>query len=100
MTCIISRILSAPRPRPRELAARFGIGDLPTFGVAPVEGYGVTECAPVIAVNCPDYRASGFYQVAARRGTVGQPLPGVSVHLLEPLEAFFTFRKLADMGHA
>lgn len=54
------------------------------FGVAPVEGYGVTECAPVIAVNCPDYRASGFYQVASRRGTVGQPLPGVSVRIVDP----------------
>lgn len=54
------------------------------FGIAPVEGYGVTECAPVIAANCPDYRASGFYQVAARRGTVGQPLPGVSVRVVDP----------------
>lgn len=54
------------------------------FGIAPVEGYGVTECAPVIAANCPDFRASGFYQVAARRGTVGQPLPGVSVRIVDP----------------
>lgn len=55
-----------------------------TFGIAPVEGYGVTECAPVIAANCPDFRASGFYQVASRRGTVGQPLPGVSVRIVDP----------------
>lgn len=54
------------------------------FGVAPVEGYGVTECAPVISCNCPDYRASGFYQVASRRGTVGQPFPGVSVRIVDP----------------
>jgi acyl-[acyl-carrier-protein]-phospholipid O-acyltransferase/long-chain-fatty-acid--[acyl-carrier-protein] ligase len=54
------------------------------FGIAPVEGYGVTECAPVIAANCPDFRASGFYQVASRRGTVGQPLPGVSVRIVDP----------------
>lgn len=54
------------------------------FGIAPVEGYGVTECAPVIAANCPDYRASGFYQTASRRGTVGQPLPGVSVRIVDP----------------
>ncbi|WP_053378837.1 acyl-[ACP]--phospholipid O-acyltransferase [Nitrospira moscoviensis] len=54
------------------------------FGIAPVEGYGVTECAPVIAANCPDYRAAGFYQVASRRGTVGQPLPGVSVRVVDP----------------
>ncbi len=54
------------------------------FGVTPAEGYGVTECAPVIAVNCPDFRASGFFQPASRRGTVGQPLPGVSVRIVDP----------------
>lgn len=54
------------------------------FGIRPIEGYGVTECAPVIAVNCPDFRASGFFQPASRRGTVGQPLPGVSVRIVDP----------------
>jgi acyl-[acyl-carrier-protein]-phospholipid O-acyltransferase/long-chain-fatty-acid--[acyl-carrier-protein] ligase len=54
------------------------------FGIEPVEGYGVTECAPVVAVNCPDFRAAGYYQPAARRGTVGQPLPGVSVKIVDP----------------
>ncbi len=54
------------------------------FGIRPIEGYGVTECAPVIAVNCPDFRASGFFQSASRRGTVGQPIPGVSVKIIDP----------------
>jgi acyl-[acyl-carrier-protein]-phospholipid O-acyltransferase / long-chain-fatty-acid--[acyl-carrier-protein] ligase len=54
------------------------------FGIRPIEGYGVTECAPVIAVNCPDFRAAGFYQPASRRGTVGRPLPGVSVRIVDP----------------
>ncbi len=54
------------------------------FGICPLEGYGVTECAPVIAVNCPDFRAAGFYQSASRRGTVGRPLPGVSVRIVDP----------------
>ncbi|MBS0170321.1 MAG: MFS transporter [Nitrospira sp.] len=54
------------------------------FGIGPIEGYGVTECAPVIAVNCPDFRAAGFFQPASRRGTVGQPLPGVSVRIVDP----------------
>ncbi len=53
------------------------------FGIRPIEGYGVTECAPVIAVNCPDFRAAGFYQPASRRGTVGCPLPGVSVRIVD-----------------
>ncbi len=54
------------------------------FGIRPLEGYGVTECAPVIAVNCPDFRAAGFFQPASRRGTVGRPLPGTSVRLVDP----------------
>ncbi|MFO0907530.1 MAG: acyl-[ACP]--phospholipid O-acyltransferase [Isosphaeraceae bacterium] len=55
-----------------------------TFGVRPLEGYGMTECAPVIAVNAPDYRAPGFFQPGSRRGFVGQPLPGVSVRVVDP----------------
>jgi acyl-[acyl-carrier-protein]-phospholipid O-acyltransferase/long-chain-fatty-acid--[acyl-carrier-protein] ligase len=54
------------------------------FGIEPIEGYGVTECAPVIAVNCPDFRAAGYFQPASRRGTVGQPLPGISVAIVDP----------------
>jgi acyl-[acyl-carrier-protein]-phospholipid O-acyltransferase/long-chain-fatty-acid--[acyl-carrier-protein] ligase len=54
------------------------------FGIGPIEGYGVTECAPVVAVNCPDFRAAGYFQPASRRGTVGQPLPGLSVQIVDP----------------
>jgi acyl-[acyl-carrier-protein]-phospholipid O-acyltransferase/long-chain-fatty-acid--[acyl-carrier-protein] ligase len=53
-----------------------------TFGIRPLEGYGMTECSPVVAVNAPDYRAPGFYQPGSRRGTVGHPLPGVSVRVI------------------
>lgn len=54
------------------------------FGLRPLEGYGVTECAPVVSVNCPDFRAAGFFQPASRRGSVGPPLPGVSVRIVDP----------------
>ncbi len=54
------------------------------FGIRPLEGYGATECAPAIAVSVPDYRAAGFYQPGSRRGTVGQPLPGVAVRIVDP----------------
>ncbi len=54
------------------------------FGIRPLEGYGCTECSPAVAVNTRDYRAPGFRQVGAKRGTIGHPLPGVSVRILHP----------------
>src|SRR5215468_791632 len=54
------------------------------FGIRPLEGYGCTECAPVVAVNTKDYRAPGFRQVGAKRGHIGHPLPGVSVRIVDP----------------
>jgi len=54
------------------------------FGLRPVQGYGATECAPAIAVSAPGYRAPGFYQAGARRGSVGRPVPGVTVRVVDP----------------
>jgi acyl-[acyl-carrier-protein]-phospholipid O-acyltransferase/long-chain-fatty-acid--[acyl-carrier-protein] ligase len=54
------------------------------FGIRPLEGYGCTECSPVVAVNTSDYRAPGFRQVGAKRGSIGHPLPGVTVRIVDP----------------
>jgi acyl-[acyl-carrier-protein]-phospholipid O-acyltransferase/long-chain-fatty-acid--[acyl-carrier-protein] ligase len=54
-----------------------------TFGIRPLEGYGCTECSPVVTVNGRDFRAPGFRQVGARRGKIGHPLPGVSVRIVD-----------------
>ncbi len=73
-------VLSGAEKLPERLAQAFQ----DRFGIAPLEGYGTTECSPVIAVNGPDFRAPGFYQAGARRGTVGQPLPCMSVRIVDP----------------
>jgi acyl-[acyl-carrier-protein]-phospholipid O-acyltransferase / long-chain-fatty-acid--[acyl-carrier-protein] ligase len=53
------------------------------FGIRPLEGYGCTECSPVVTVNGRDFRAPGFMQVAAKRGKIGHPLPGVTVKVVD-----------------
>jgi acyl-[acyl-carrier-protein]-phospholipid O-acyltransferase / long-chain-fatty-acid--[acyl-carrier-protein] ligase len=54
------------------------------FGIRPLEGYGCTECSPVVAVNIFDFRGPGVHQVGARLGTIGHPLPGISVRIVDP----------------
>jgi long-chain-fatty-acid--[acyl-carrier-protein] ligase len=39
------------------------------------EGYGITECSPVVSVNRPD---------AAKPGSIGRPLDGVEVLVVDP----------------
>src|SRR5690606_7771246 len=58
------------------------------FGIRPLSAYGAPECAPAGAVSVPDYRAPGFFQAGSRRGTVGHPLPGVRVRIVDPNEDF------------
>jgi len=54
------------------------------FGVEPLEGYGTTECSPVVSAGLPDYRDKLNYQQANKAGTVGRVLPGVDVRLVHP----------------
>ncbi len=54
------------------------------FGIRPHEGYGCTECSPAVTVNTIDFRAASFRQVGAKRGTIGHPLPGMTVKIVDP----------------
>ena len=54
------------------------------YALRPLEGYGCTECAPVVAVNTRDYRKPGVRQIGIKRGRIGHPLPGVSVRIVNP----------------
>ncbi len=53
------------------------------FGVRPCEGYGATECAPLIAFNVPDVEVGGGKQVGTKEGTVGHTIPGMAVRVLD-----------------
>jgi len=66
-----------------KLPERVALAFEDTFGIRPLEGYGCTECSPVVTVNGHDFRAPGFRQVGARRGKIGHPLPGVSVRVVD-----------------
>lgn len=53
------------------------------FGIMPIEGFGTTECSPIVCLNTPDLRMPGFYQKGTVHGTVGHPLPGVMVKIVD-----------------
>ncbi len=56
------------------------------FGVEVYEGYGATECSPVISANIPDNLDMNYWQVQTgnKRGTIGMPLPGCAVKIVDP----------------
>ncbi|HEY6527298.1 MAG TPA: acyl-[ACP]--phospholipid O-acyltransferase [Cellvibrionaceae bacterium] len=56
------------------------------FNIAIYEGYGATEVAPVASVNLPDKLEleSWQTQIGQRAGSVGMPLPGTSVKIVDP----------------
>ncbi|MGH9736547.1 MAG: MFS transporter [Candidatus Acidiferrales bacterium] len=67
-----------------KLPERLALAFEDRFGIRPLEGYGATECSPVVAVNTNDFRAPGFRQVGAKRGRIGHPLPGITVRVVDP----------------
>ncbi len=54
------------------------------YGLTPLEGYGATELSPVASVNIPDIDWPGVKQTGTKLGTVGMPLPGVFMKIVDP----------------
>jgi acyl-[acyl-carrier-protein]-phospholipid O-acyltransferase/long-chain-fatty-acid--[acyl-carrier-protein] ligase len=55
------------------------------FGKDIYEGYGATETAPVATCNLPDVLTPEFtVQKGAKQGTVGLPLPGTTIKIVDP----------------
>ncbi|RUL89368.1 AMP-binding protein [Tautonia sociabilis] len=74
-------VLGAEKLKP-ELAERIR----EAWGIEPLEGYGCTETGPVVSVNSPYERkaADGRPVPGNRPGTVGQPMPGTLVKVVDP----------------
>ncbi len=54
------------------------------FGIRPREGYGATELSPTASFNIDDVELSGVNQLGVKEGTVGHPIPGIAVKVIDP----------------
>ncbi len=71
-------VFASAEKLPIELSAAFER----KFGFRPVEAYGATELAPLVAVNVPESRAPTRDRSFTREGSVGRPIPGVKVKIV------------------
>ncbi|MHC4882283.1 MAG: acyl-[ACP]--phospholipid O-acyltransferase [Planctomycetota bacterium] len=53
------------------------------FGLRPYEGYGATECSPLIALNVPNRQMRVRQQVGCKEGTVGHTVPGLAARVVD-----------------
>lgn len=54
------------------------------FGLELHEGYGCTELSPIVSVNVPSVRHHRGRQITARKASVGRPVPGIIVRIVDP----------------
>jgi acyl-[acyl-carrier-protein]-phospholipid O-acyltransferase/long-chain-fatty-acid--[acyl-carrier-protein] ligase len=74
-------LLTGAEKLPQNLAGEFE----QKFGLRPLEGYGCTELSPVVAINVPDIKVrEGYVQINQKSGTIGRPLPGIAVRIVDP----------------
>ena len=53
------------------------------FGIRPMEAYGCTELSPAAMVNTRFFRSVNVCQSGCKRGTIGLPLPGMAVRIVD-----------------
>lgn len=53
------------------------------LGIRPHEGYGATECSPLISVNIPQHRDRREQPYGRREGSVGRPIPLVRARAVD-----------------
>ena len=79
----IKLLVTGAEKLPRELAIAFE----QKFGKHVLEGYGLTETAPVVSTNLPDpapSRPNDTVQPSSRDGSVGKMLPGEAAQIRDP----------------
>ncbi|MEM7167336.1 MAG: MFS transporter [Planctomycetota bacterium] len=54
------------------------------FGKPILQGYGCTELSPAASINLPDVISPSGEQVGHKPGTIGHPLPGIAVKIVDP----------------
>ena len=67
-----------------KLRGQIAAGFQEKFGMPILEGYGCTELAPVVSVNILNIGFGKDAQIGNKPGTVGHPIPGVSVKVVHP----------------
>lgn len=51
------------------------------FGARPLEGFGATECSPVVSANILERRRVHADEILRKDGSIGLPVPGVMVEI-------------------
>ena len=54
------------------------------YALRPLEGYGATELAPLITLSLPDIKRDDIHQPGNKIGSVGRPIPGVLLQVVDP----------------
>ena len=76
-------VVTGAEKLPRNLANAFA----EKFGIAPQEGYGLTETSPATNVNLPDPEPENEAVTiqSSRTGSVGHLLPGLAIRITDPV---------------